>query len=310
MKYLLRKLVSGRVPEIDITETQYSEYKNAVHILSNCLAIEEKYEIVISNYVNFEKQILDVTAAYMVREHIDYSDFFQVRLGLNILLVNLLTAARLYVDQLPHKISAGRLPCGENAKDIIKGLFSKEYDEHSQYRFMEALRNYVQNIQGSQCIGLNKDGGGLHMSLMVFWSMTGTYFGSQRVLLEEDGEFKKTVLYEIDEKVDLKSATRCYIECISNVHCAAREMIEYSANTSRKLLEDAHKQYSEVYDGSLVGLSACATSDERQISSVSLLLDWDDIRLRLIKRNRKMVNLRKRYVTGRIEEGSGSNLDY
>ncbi len=264
MKYLLRKLVSGRVPEIDITETQYSEYKNAVHILSNCLAIEEKYEIVISNYVNFEKQILDVTAAYMVREHIDYSDFFQVRLGLNILLVNLLTAARLYVDQLPHNI-CGCLPCGENAKDIIKGLFSKEYDEHFQYRFMEALRNYVQHRgipvhwtqQGSRWTSHESDG------LLEYYME----FGSQRVLLEEDGEFKKTVLYEIDEKVDLKSATRCYIECISNVHCAAREMIEYSANTSRKLLEDAHKQYSEVYDGSLVGLSACATSDERQISS-------------------------------------------
>ena len=298
MKYLLRKLVSGHVPEIYITEMQYSEYENAMHILSNCLAIEEKYEFVISNYIDFEKQILDATAEYMVREHVDYSDFFQVRLGLNIRLVNLLTAARLYVDQLTHNVR-DCLPCDDNAKNVVKELFSKEYDEHFEYRFMEALRNYVQ-----------------HRGTPVHWTEQGArwtsheanglleYYmelGSKRGLLEEDGGFKKTVLDEIDEKVDLKSATRCYIECISNVHCAAREMIEDSATASRKLLEDAHKQYAEVYDGSLVGLSACAMSGERQFSSVSLLLDWDDIRLQLIKRNRKMINLRKRYVTGRIK---------
>ena len=111
----------------------------------------------------------------------------------------------------------------------------------------------------------------------------------------------KTVLDEMGEEVDLKSATRCYIECISNVHCAARKMIEDSANTSRKLIIDAHKQYAESYSESLVGLSACAWSDGEQVSSVPLLLDWDDIRLKLLKRNRKMTNLQKRYVTRRIK---------
>ena len=109
------------------------------------------------------------------------------------------------------------------------------------------------------------------------------------------------MLDEIGDKIDLKSATRCFIESISNVHIIARGMVGDSVKASRELLEDAHKQYSEVYTGSLIGLSACVFSDDVQVSSVPLLLDWDDVRLQLMKRNGKMTNLRKRYVTGRIK---------
>ena|SRR5687768_5108324 len=104
MKYLLRKVALDKAPEIEITAEEYAEFEKARNILSNALAIEEKYEIVIANYLAFEKRILNTTTGYMVREHLDYSDFFEVRLGLNICLVNLLTAARLYVDQLNQNI--------------------------------------------------------------------------------------------------------------------------------------------------------------------------------------------------------------
>lgn len=87
MKYLLRKVVLDKVPEIEITAEEYAEFDKARNILSNAFAIEEKYEIVIANYLDFEKQILNTTTGYMVREHLDYSDFFEVRLGLNIRLV-------------------------------------------------------------------------------------------------------------------------------------------------------------------------------------------------------------------------------
>lgn len=298
MRYLLRKAVLEPVPEIDITKKQYAAYEDARHILSNSLAIEETYEIVISNYIAFEKQVLDTSTSCMVREYLNYSDFFKVRLDLNIRLVNLLTATKLYVDQLPQNVR-DCLPDAENVVDVVSTLFQKEYDEYFEYRFMEALRNYVQ-----------------HRGMPVHWaSQRGEWTSSEgdafleysmevaslRGFLEEDEKFKKAVIKEMGEKVDLKYATRCYIECISNVHCTAREIVESSVAASRELLQDAHKQYAEVYKDSLVGLSACAISDDGQIASVPLLLDWDDIRLQLMKRNGKMTNLRKRYVTGRIK---------
>ena len=298
MKYILRKAVLGNVPEIEISESEYFDLQKARNTLSNALEIEEKYEIVISNYLDFEQEILNATTKYMIREHLDYSDFFQVRLGLNVKLVNLLTAVRLYVDQLNQNITEC-LDDKLSAKDDVKKLFSKEYDENQYYRFMEALRNYVQ-----------------HRGIPVHWTQQNTRWTSleddglleysielsaQRSYLKEDKKMKKSVLAEMDDKVDLKAATRSYVESISRVHDSARTMISDSTDCSRKLIEETHRRYSKEYSDSLVGLSAYKWDSNKQIASIPLLLDWDDVRVSLQKRNRKLINLSKRYATGIIK---------
>jgi hypothetical protein len=298
MKYILRKDVLGNVPEIEISEQEYVELQKARNTLSNALSVEEKYEIVISNYLDFEQEILNATTCHMIRDHLDYTDFFKVRLGLNIKLVNLLTAVRLYVDQLSQNV-AECLTDNPNTKDDVKRLFSKEYDDNRYYRFMEALRNYVQHRgipvhwtrQGSRWTSLADDG-------LLEYSME---LASQRSYLEEDTKMKKSVLAEMDEKIDLKAGTRSYIESISNVHESIRSMIADSISSSRKLIEDARHKYSEVYSDSLVGLSAVKWGNHKRVASIPLLLDWDDVRVDLQKRNRKLTNLSKRYATGVIE---------
>ena len=201
MKYFLRKDVLDDVPDIEISEEQYKIYKKSKVILDNCLDIEEKYEILISNYLELEKNILCANANFMVRNHIDYSDSFDLRLALNICLVNLLTSARLYVDQLHHHVKEC-LPHLEGAEQLSRNILAKEYDENPEYRFMEALRNHVQ-----------------HRGMPVHWTYSGmrwTEIGKDGLLeyylelaviksiLEEDGGFKKQVLNECSDKVDLK----------------------------------------------------------------------------------------------------------
>ena len=48
----------------------------------------------------------------------------------------------------------------------------------------------------------------------------------------------------------------------------------------------------------IVGLHAICLHENRIVESVSLLLDWDDVRIELSKRNSELVNLRNRYVSG------------
>jgi len=297
MKYLLRKNVLADVPEIEITAKEYADFERARNVLSNALAIEEKYEIVMSNYLDFEKQILSMATDYMVREQIEYSDFFEVRLGLNICLVNLLTSVRLYVDQLNLNVREC-VPNVADAKEIVKKFFSDEFDRHKEYRFMEQLRDYVQHR-------------GLPVHLTQYGArrttLEGDFFleyymelASQRSYLQEDSKFKPKVLAELDEKIDLKVATRSYLESISNVHESARNMIIESVTLARQQIENAHHRYAAVHNESLVGLSACKWSNGKQVSAISLLLDWDDVRVRLQKRNTKLTNLKKRYATSKI----------
>ena len=190
------------------------------------------------------------------------------------------------------------MPDMEDAKSIIKSYFSKEFDNHLEYRFMYALRNYAQHhsipVHRFSSSGRRIDMGA--DSLLEF-SME---YAAQKDLLEEDKEFNKKVLSEIQDRVDLKAATRCYIESISNVHESARSLIINNVQKSRFLFEEAEDEYRQVYSESLVDLCACKMDGARVIESVSLSLDWDDVRIKLQKRNPKLVNLRKRYVTGKV----------
>ncbi len=300
-KHVLRIHAIGRFPEIAITEERFVQYKGAREILSHCLSIEEKYEILLSNYLEFEKQLLDATLSHMVRGAFNYSDFFDVRLALNVRLVNLLTAAKLYSDQVKQHATECS-PETQDPKAAIEMLFSAEYDKYPEFRFMEALRNFVQ-----------------HRGIPVHWTSLGsrltklegglfeysTELASLRSELEKDGKFKQEVLNHLSDRTDLKVATRRYMESIGNVHDAVRNLIASSVNASRALIESAHREYKEVYKESLIGLSACEWGDDGASESIPLMLDWDDIRIDLQKRNRKAINLHRRYVTGKIKEDDG-----
>ena len=299
MRYVLRKYGLGNEHEIDISESEYFALQRARNILSNALAIELKYEIVISNYLDFEQEILNSTTKHMIRGHLDYTDFFEVQLGLNIKIVNLLTAVKMYRDQLKQNVKKC-LNGDKNAKDDVEKLFKNELSNNQYFRFMEAFRDYVQHYGiPVHWTGLNSRRTSLEDDFMLEYTIE---LASLRIYLEEDKKMKKSgVLNEIDDKVDLKAATRSCIESISIVHEAARSMIADSIDCSRKLIEEAHQKYAQEYKDS-EELIACKLDDgNEQISSIPLLLYWDDIRVSLQKRNRKLTNLRKRYATGNVK---------
>jgi len=197
-------------------------------------------------------------------------------------LVNLLTAARLYVDQLGHHATE-ILPEISTIKDDVKRLFANEYDNNPEYRFMEALRNYVQHrgipVHSTQYSASREGEGGEER--LVFT----TEVFSNKNDLKEDGLFKKAVLKEIPEKVDLKVATRAYVECLSKVHCSVRQMVDQKLKESRQIIDNLINTYKQSHSGELIGLH----------------VEWDEIRLKLQKRNLGLVNLRKRHVTGRAK---------
>jgi hypothetical protein len=278
---------------MEIEQARFEELKASRPILNHALAIEEKYEIIISNFLELERDATNASVSEMVRNHIGYKDFFDVRLALNIRLVNLLTAVRLYTDQLPIHIGAC-FPSDNKLKIDVKALFSAEYDSSFEYRFMEALRNHVQHsgipvhrtATGSKWT--DPDDGLLEYSL---------YFGAQKDALAQDESFKKKVLNEMPEEVNLRAAARSYIESISRIHKQAREKIESIVESSRLSLDRAIRDYMVIYEKEPLGLYAYAYRGEEIVDEVLVLTKWDDVRKELVKRNSELVNLRKRYVT-------------
>lgn len=304
VKYFLTKKVIGQVPRVEIDKNFYNDLVSARSVLTNAFEIEEKYEVLIQNYIDFEKQLLDIALSSMVRTPVEYYDFFLARTSVNVRLLNLLTTARLYLDSVHRR--AGEC-CGgkKKAKERINGFRQEQFENNPEYRFMESLRNYVQHYNlPVDWIQLNNKRTSMDEDWQIEFS---TEVATLKSNLEEDNDFKKKVLDELDERVDLKIAVKSYVESLSAVHNSVREYISDSVLQARSAVESALKIYGEVYDGRLVGLYAGRWKVDEMLDGIALTLEWDDIRLKLIQRNQQAVNLKKRYVTGDIKSDDKKN---
>lgn len=298
MKYTIRVWALGAYPELDIDENKFNNLKQAKNCLSAALAIEEKYELLLSNYLDLEKECLNVTSDCMVRSSTDYAGFFDIRLAFNRRVVNLLTSTKLYIDQIQQHVKS----CIPDSSDIgcdVKKLFSAEYDEFFEYRFMEALRNYVQHrglaVHSTSLGGKwtsHKEDGELEFKTRLF---------THKTEVDGDNAFKRQVLTEMTEKVDLIHAVRVYVGSISKIHCEIRGLVAHASESSRQQILESINEYEAINGKNPVGLNAIRSIPkepvDETIEKFPLLLEWDDIRLDLIKKNKNLTNLNKRYVS-------------
>lgn len=286
MKYLLKIDALGQYPEIEVDKGKFDSLKEAKVILFEGFAMEEKYEILITNYLEFEKELLNSTTESMIHSTYRHEDFFFLKMSLNRLMVNFLSSVRMYVDQLHQHVTVG-------------SLFSKEYDNCLEFRFMEALRNHIQH-RGIPVHFIKLPSKVVEFDAERF-IVSSIEVGAKREILREDPKFKKSVLNEITESVDLKFAAKVYVECISRVHSSARKLVECSLAKARSCIEDARASYRKVFPEKFVGLHALCFSNNKIVEKVPLLLDWDDVRIRLSDRNPELVNFRNRYVSGQTK---------
>lgn len=105
----------------------------------------------------------------------------------------------------------------------------------------------------------------------------------------------------MQEKVDLIHATRVYVGSISKIHCEIRTLVTPSSQNSRNLILESINAYEAINGSKPIGLNAIKSIPKEPIDETiekyPLLLEWDDIRLDLIKKNNSLVNINKRYVT-------------
>ncbi len=296
MKFQVSRTTLNKDIEFIISEEKYELLKKSQQVLRSALSIEEIYEIVISNYFEFEKDTLEITLNNMLYRDISYHNIFESRSTLDRRIINILTAVRLYLDTIIHNA----LECKnkENfTKNDIKRIISQEYENNKYYKFMEAFRNYVQHYglaihltrRNSSWTSLDEKGQ-MEYSFNIF---------SNQDRLRDDKHFKVTSLTEMEEKIDLKLAIRHYIECISNIHDNIRTLIKESVEYSRESLEEINTQFKELNKkGDYDSLRAKKFDKNEQYESFPLFLKWDDVRIKLQKKNKRLVNLKKCYVTG------------
>lgn len=120
--------------------------------------------------------------------------------------------------------------------------------------------------------------------------------------VENDKALKKAVSKAMPEKVELVSASRRYIESLNNCHLQIRKLISKSVSKSREVIEGVISEYCEANNGECIGLMALkyenSSPRDELVDKVSVMLEWDDVRIQLVKKNQKLTNLNRCYVSG------------
>ncbi|MEZ9906354.1 hypothetical protein AB4343_16135 [Vibrio breoganii] len=300
MKYFVRQMILGPTAILPIEPERYYSLSKSRDALVAAKAIEEKYDLMIANYLEFEKELLVQVSNQMVLSKNSYDDFYEIKTILNRRIVNLLTSTKLYYDQMKRKVRQCDLK-EENLEYAAIQCFSREYDSCFEYRFMENLRNYVQHC-----------GLAIHsFSLPSFWEgedgsqlmVNKLKIHSTKSELGQDPKFsKRPVFKECSDAIELVFAIRAYVECMSTVHSDIRDLIEPNVNRARADIEDILSDYKQVNSNDTVGTYAYGVASgnpwDKVESKLPLLLDWDNVRISLKAKNKKLTKLSKRYVSG------------
>jgi hypothetical protein len=133
MRYAITRLILGCQQFIDITAEQYLETRTAKERLMIALSIEEKFNLVAENYAEFEQELQNLTLRQMLFPDYDWSSFVGGLQTINRRLANLLSACRLYIDQVKHDVD-GLYGRESQQTEQLKRAFSAEYDGCLGYR--------------------------------------------------------------------------------------------------------------------------------------------------------------------------------
>jgi hypothetical protein len=288
--YYLQPAVLSSPPPFRITKMEFEGLVDARQKLVAGFPIEESFDLLIGNYLELEQTSLASAVSDMVRYRSSYQEFFEVRAELNRRAVNLLTTARMYVDQIQQRVS----DCGHDKKPI-KAALSDRYDANFEYRFMEALRNHVQH-NGSAVHSLSLGGKWLPKGKRERQEYTVTPY-TLRQPLAQDKTFKPSVLLECPEQVDFLKASRIYVESLGLVHKLVRQTVTPTMKAARTEVEKAISRYKKHTKTNSVGLTAYFSLKGKIESQVPVFIEWEEVREKLERRNGTLVNLSRRFVS-------------
>jgi hypothetical protein len=299
--------VFGDHPTIDITAEEAAAIRAAKRDLIVFIGIEGKFDLLVANYVEYETTVLDLAVNQMVYRDWGWHEGQDEVQLVNRRLLNVLAAARLYLDQVRHDF--GQVYPADG-KEMVKKLTAEQYDGKLGYRVMEELRNSVQHRT------LPVDG--ITYSTTVDApgrAGTGVRFGvipglDPARLAAGDRDFKPRILGELREKseankgkrVPLTPLLREYVEGLGAVNEALRKHAETDVERCGKLLASVIEQARREISEQTLGLAVVVEDEEGNWSDEDdifgdLWTRWQG----LVTKNRLHERLARRYVNGRGE---------
>jgi hypothetical protein len=287
--------------------------------------IEDKFDLVLANYADFECELLTLAVHQMI-----YSDFSwsSMRLDTQILnrrIGNLLSAGRLYTDHIMH--DAGIL-AGEDRSLVerLKKKSAEQYDAKLGYRVMDVLRNYTQH----RALPVHQ------LSYPTAWVPSGEWRNLvYRVVpsvalqdLREDSRVKPSVMAELEAigpDIPLTPLIREYAEGLSVIHEEFRSCIQDDIRIWEASFSWVWQRFMNAFGTEQKAVQIVTVNDKGEYTEAEHIFeDMITHRNDLARKNRVLTNLTRRFVSGACDlpkkaeqkpsgppkDGSGIRADY
>lgn len=298
-KYALFRFALDSGRHVEITEVELQEIMLAARTLDEIAEIEIKFDILYSNFIELENEVASRSIYFAYRREVSKSEFWDTKLSFNRRLINILTSARMYIDQSKQHVN--NIGLHPHKKDV-EIIFNNEYDKSLSYRIMEALRNYTQH-RGLPIQSLSQNMRRLNKDDELSEIEHNMAFSISPPEIEKDKKFKSEVLEEMKgkgDRLDLRPIVREYIECIGNIHGQIRISTQKSEEKSVDLIKSAMDRFiascSDQF-GALGLHAGIVHNDGRLDRKVFVSMDTADYLRLLRQRNRSLNNLSRRTIT-------------
>ena len=290
----------GKGPAV-ISKQEFDGLLEAKIALIQMLAFEEKMDMVLESLLEHERDFLELALRSAVFQEFDWSALRERTQLVNRRLLNLLSACQLYLDQVPQDLAALGDP---TLKKVFAGEVDKERQTRFAFRFMEAIRNYLQH-RDVPIAGLLYDGAWVGGSGQQWRRhLVRPNVSVERLIqkLRADRKFDKVVLKEIETKgksIDLKVCVREYVSSLGAIHARLRDHLEPRVTAWDSKVLDSLQRYQSKTQASLpVRLVARSLASQGvETESLQLFSDFIDRRVALVWKNRYTQNLDKFLIT-------------
>lgn len=311
MRYTLKRRVTGAPGFLDISEDVFHQCKSAHLHLLTVLNIEMTFDLLLENCAEFERDCLGLSHRFLLfRQH---GEPLGPKREINRRMANLLSSARLYVEQVPKDLDAiyGGHKRSKPANDFIHSC--NQQRASFAYCAMDALRNYAQHCgipvheATYHVIRDNMDPGSpYHVGLDLFVDV-------DRLAL--DPQFDQRVLQQLKRQanrygcVELTPWVAEYMEKLCAVHESLRARIAADVASWDQTILGMRDRARAAFGNMLSGLAVVAEepSDEGEYLEIQFAditaapIEW---RQQLEAKNQGFDNLSAGYVMGYVRRPS------
>lgn len=273
-KYIIYSKNLSNGFEEEILKEKYNELNKSKKILSEVFAKEKIYNIILMNYYEFEKELFEISLTNEIFQS-DYSDFSGYLSKIEQRILNLLSSITLYLDSFIDDLKDKYIEELKKEYKQISETIKEKLENEQQIKLMKYLRNQIQH-NGLLVTNFSLDGKNLSDELRE----ETLQFEIDKNTIKARG-FKIDEFTDFDEKIDLKKTIRVYMDFISEVHKQFRNLTNEKAINARREFENIFNQYFQYRH-----LCIAQKINNEIKNELQILLDWDDIRVDMIKKNR------------------------